>query len=135
MRTISGALIAGLAVIALSSPAHAAERRVPVDEGGDVQRCVTYAEYTAADDAYVRGDVTRGQVRRIFDTDGHRINSSIMDAMAGQVYVTPGQEVAVPKHRAVRFYLGCVTADDPYGSDVYVEFNVRTGRMVASLWI
>jgi hypothetical protein len=124
------AAIAALAASLVLVPSAAHADRAPVNEGGDTQPCVTYTEFNLA----FLG-TNREHVKRLFDTDGHRVSSGLMDGMADQVQTMPGTEVAVPEHRMVRFYLGCVTDTDPYGADVYVEYNMRTGRMVASLWI
>ena len=104
--------------------------RLPTDEGGDTRSCVTYDEFSVT-----HLGMSRGQIKRVFDTDGHRISNRIMDGMAGTVQTQPGTEVALPERRATRLYFGCIDADNPNGADIYVQYNQRTDRATATLWI
>lgn len=112
------------------SAAHAAERRLPVNDGGDSSRCVTYTEFmVVANSAHI----TRGQVRRVFDTDGRPTSTGIMDQLAGMVHTQPGTEVVVPRHRAVRQYQGCPDTSNPAGDNVYVEYRTHP-RHTSARW-
>jgi hypothetical protein len=134
MRTAQriAAVVGVIATVGVTAPAAQAVHR-PVNEGGDTAPCVTYDEYLVVGDQFMHGSVTRGQVRRIFDTDGHRSDS---DPLAGvsATFASPGYEVVVPRHKVTRHYLGCVDSLNPNGADVYVVFNVRTDHAAMVSW-
>src|SRR4051812_21958149 len=62
---ILAALAVAAATFSVAGPAHA--DRVPVNEGGDYQPCVTYQEFSAV---YLGMPMRRAE--RIMDTKGHR---------------------------------------------------------------
>jgi hypothetical protein len=132
IRTLA-AVAATISASLLAAPSAHADR-VPVNEGGDTQSCVTYAEFLTVQDAFMHRGLSRGQVRRMFDTDGHRTSTALMDQLAGSVNTAPGTEVVVPEHRMVRVYRGCPEPVSGVTADVYIEYNMTRDRMVAGYW-
>lgn len=131
-RALPALLVAGALTVGVPTAA-AQARRIPIDEGGDTAPCVVYDEYLVIQDAFMQHRITRSQVRRVFDTDGHRTSTAVIDTMTSQVDVAPGYEAAVPRRRMVRKYPVCVDARTPNGGYTYVEFNLRHDQMVASV--
>ena len=113
-------------VITMTTTAPANADRVPVNEGGDTALCVTYDEYQA-----LHFGLTRGKVRRTFDTDGHRVPAAMLDQIVGDAPVAPGYEIDHPTRRMVRHYNVCVDSLNPNGGDVLVEYNLERQRVTA----
>lgn len=129
------AIVATTVAASLLASPSAEAARIPIDEGGDVAACVTYPEMKALQDAWAHRKVTRGQVRRIFDTDGRRTSVDELDNLMGDAPVAAGYELVVPQHRMVRHYRGCIGSGETRSADVYVEFNTRSDAMVAAVWV
>lgn len=109
--------IAAAALVAFAPSATASTQ--PVNEGGDTQPCATYAEFQT-----LTLGMPRGQVRRVLDTDGHRVLTRSLDApgIAGRV----------------RAYPQCPEPGTSSGGLLYVGFSVRPdpahGTVVSMLW-
>lgn len=117
---LAAPFVAGLLCLAVSAPAHAQHQ--PVNEGGDYQHCVTYAEF---DGAFHLG-MREHRVQRVFDIKGRRVAPR---ELANILETVEGPQVG--EHSIVRAYRTCEGADL-----VLIEFNTGSPnpRSVSGAW-
>lgn len=135
--TMKHALVSLAAAVVMTWPTCAAAAASPnsaqaIDEGGDVSPCVTYPEY-----GILSFQMSRHDVQRVFDTDGHKTSPAVLDGVIANVLgmsTGHGESAVIPRNRQVRRYRECPDAGSPEGGVVFVEFNRSRDRVVAYMW-
>jgi hypothetical protein len=99
-------------------------------EGGDTRPCVTSREFDV-----VHVGAGRREVRRVFDTPGHKVSKRAMQNAAApflDMLDLDAQDIetAPLRDRVVRRYVAC---DEP-DTVILVEFNTRAHRWDQMVW-